>query len=127
MPPILSAGWRRLSLISSKGTPSHWGHSQDYLRAMHLMLQQAEPDDYVIATGETHTVRESCELAFAEVDLKYQDYVKIAERFYRPAEIDLLVGDSSKARRLPNWQPEYTFETLIKEMVAADCESVVRR
>jgi GDPmannose 4,6-dehydratase len=103
-----------------------WGHAQDYVRAMYLMLQQAEPDDYVIATGETHTVREFCELAFAEAGLKYQDYVKIAERFYRPAEVDLLVGDSSKARRQLGWQPEYTFEKLIKEMVTADCESVAR-
>lgn len=104
-----------------------WGHSKDYVRAMHLMLQQPEPDDYVVATGETHTVREFCELAFGEVDLNYKDYVKTAERFYRPAEVDLLVGDSTKARRVLGWQPDYTFEQLIKEMVAADCESVARR
>src|SRR5687767_1270283 len=84
-----------------------WGHAKDYVRAMHLMLQQPEPDDYVIATGETHTVREFCELAFAEAGLNYQDHVKTAERFYRPAEIDLLVGDSTKARRKLGWQPDY--------------------
>jgi GDPmannose 4,6-dehydratase len=103
-----------------------WGHAQDYVRAMHLMLQEPEPDDYVIATGETHTVRDFCELAFAEAGLKYQNYVKLAERFYRPAEVDLLVGDSTKARRKLGWQPDYSFEQLIKEMVAADCESVAR-
>ena len=97
-----------------------WGHAQDYVRAMHLMLQQNEPDDYVIATGETHSVREFCELAFAEVGLDYRNYVKQDERFYRPAEVDLLIGDATKARRVLGWQPEYTFEQLIKEMVARD-------
>lgn len=97
-----------------------WGHAQDYVRAMHLMLQQDGPDDYVIATGETHSVREFCELAFAEAGLDYRDYVKQDDRFYRPAEVDLLIGDATKARRVLGWQPEYTFEQLIKEMVARD-------
>jgi len=91
---------------------------------MHLMLQQPEPDDYVIAMGETHTVREFCELAFGEVGLHYRDYVKIDERFYRPAEVDLLIGNATKARHELTWQPEYTFEQLVKEMVAADLEAV---
>src|SRR5918998_653204 len=86
-----------------------WGHAHDYVRAMHLMLQQDEPDDYVVATGETHTVREFCERAFAEVGLDWQKYVKIDEQFYRPAEVDLLVGDAAKARRELDWQPTYTF------------------
>jgi GDPmannose 4,6-dehydratase len=97
-----------------------WGHAQDYVRAMYLMLQQDEPDDYVIATGETHSVREFCELAFAEAGLDYGNYVKQDERFYRPAEVDLLIGDSTKARRVLGWQPDYTFEQLIKEMVDRD-------
>src|SRR5205085_6829795 len=97
-----------------------WGHAKDYVRAMYLMLQQPAPEDYVIATGETHTVREFCELAFAEVGLNYRDHVKIDERFYRPAEVDLLIGDATKARRELDWQPEYDFERLVKEMVAAD-------
>ncbi|HLL72140.1 MAG TPA: GDP-mannose 4,6-dehydratase, partial [Pyrinomonadaceae bacterium] len=75
-----------------------WGHAKDYVRAMYLMLQQAEPDDYVVATGETHTVREFCERAFAEVGLDYERYVRVDERFLRPAEVDLLIGDASKAR-----------------------------
>src|SRR5438552_5650811 len=77
-----------------------WGHAREYVEAMWLMLQQAEPDDFVVATGETHSVREFCELAFAAVQLDYRDYVKIDERFYRPAEVDLLVGDASKAKEV---------------------------
>ncbi len=96
-----------------------WGHAKDYVRAMHLMLQ-AEPDDYVIATGETHTVREFCERAFGEVDLDYQQYVRTDERFLRPAEVDLLIGDSTKARAELDWKPVYTFAELVSEMVQAD-------
>lgn len=99
-----------------------WGHAEDYVRAMHLMLQQEEPDDYVIATGETHAVREFCERAFAEFGLDYRDYMVEDERLYRPAEVDLLVGDSSKARRVLGWQPTYTFDALIKEMAYMDLE-----
>ena len=97
-----------------------WGHATDYVRAMHTMLQQREPDDFVIATGETHSVRELCELAFAEVDLDYREFVKVDERYYRPAEVDQLIGDAAKARRMLEWEPTYTFRELIKEMVASD-------
>ena len=88
------------------------------------VLQQPAPEDYVIATGETHTVREFCELAFAEAGLDYRDHVQTDERFYRPAEVDLLIGDARKARRELRWQPAYDFERLVKEMVAADLEAV---
>jgi GDPmannose 4,6-dehydratase len=101
-----------------------WGHAADYVCAMRLMLQQPEPDDYVIATGETHSVREFCELAFAEVGLDYQKYVKTDERFYRPAEVDLLIGDSTRARKILGWQPRYTFQQLVKEMVQEDLKAV---
>ena len=101
-----------------------WGHAADYVRAMHLMLQQSEPDDYVVATGEAHTGRQFCELAFAEVDLDYREYVKIDERFYRPAEVDVLLGDSTKARDALGWRPKYTFEEMVKEMVEADLKSI---
>lgn len=101
-----------------------WGHAKDYVRAMHSMLQQPEADDYVIATGETHSVRELCEIAFAEVGLDYRDYVRVDERYYRPAEVDLLIGDASKARKLLGWEPTYSFRDLIKEMVASDLESL---
>ena len=101
-----------------------WGHAADYVRAMHLMLQQEEPDDYVVATGESHSVREFCELAFAEADLDYRKHVVVDERFLRPAEVDLLVGDSSKARRVLGWIPRYAFTELVKEMVRSDMEAV---
>jgi GDPmannose 4,6-dehydratase len=97
-----------------------WGHAADYVRAMYLMLQQTEPDDFVVATGETHSVREFCQLAFAQVDLDYRHYVVIDEKHYRPAEVDVLVGDSTKARRLLNWKPKYTFYELVNEMVETD-------
>lgn len=100
-----------------------WGHASDFVRAMYLMLQQEEPEDYVIATGETHSVREFCELAFAEAGLDYLEYVKIDEKFYRPAEVDLLVGDAGKARRKLGWQPTFTFPELVREMVQADIEA----
>lgn len=97
-----------------------WGHAADYVRAMHLMLQQGEADDYVVATGETHTVREFCERAFARVGLDWERHVKVDEMFYRPAEVDLLIGDSTKARTVLGWEPRYSFEQLINEMVDAD-------
>ncbi len=103
-----------------------WGHAADYVRAMHLMLQQPEPDDYVIATGETHSVREFCERTFALLDLDYRDFVKVDERLYRPAEVDVLVGDASKARRELGWEPKHSFAELIKEMVYADLEATGR-
>ncbi|MDX6528252.1 MAG: GDPmannose 4,6-dehydratase [Blastocatellia bacterium] len=104
-----------------------WGHAADYVRAMHLMLQQSEPDDYVVASGESHTVREFCQLAFAELRLDYLDFVKIDERFYRPTEVDELVGDSSKARRVLGWRPTYTFQELVKEMVEADLDALTQQ
>jgi GDPmannose 4,6-dehydratase len=97
-----------------------WGHAADYVKAMHLMLQQQEADDYVIATGETHTVREFCELAFGELGLDYEKYVKVDARYYRPAEVHVLLGDASKARRQLSWQPKYKFSELVREMVHAD-------
>jgi GDPmannose 4,6-dehydratase len=97
-----------------------WGHAADYVRAMHLILQQPEPDDYVVATGETHSVREFCARAFARAGLDYRDYVRIDERLLRPAEGEQLVGDAAKARRVLGWQPTISFEELIAEMVDAD-------
>ena len=100
-----------------------WGHASDYTRAMHLMLQHDEADDYVIATGETHSVREFCERAFNILGLDYRDFVVSDERLYRPAEVDALVGDASKARRVLGWQPFYSFQNLIAEMVQKDLEA----
>ena len=97
-----------------------WGFAGDYVRAMWMMLQQDKPDDYVIATGEKHTVRELVELAFAHVDLEPDDYVEIDPALIRPAEVNTLCGDASKARERLGWQPEVSFEELVKMMVDAD-------
>ena len=103
-----------------------WGHAADYVRAMHLMLQQPAPDDFVVATGETHSVREFCEAAFSVVDLDYNEYVKVDELYYRPAEVDSLVGDASKARTVLGWKPQHTFDALVREMVEFDLEIASR-
>ncbi|MGQ9493546.1 MAG: GDP-mannose 4,6-dehydratase [Anaerolineae bacterium] len=97
-----------------------WGFAGDYIRAMWLMLQQDKPDDYVVATGKTHSVRELCELAFSYVGLNWEDHVVVDPEFIRPADVDLLVGDASKARRVLGWQPIVSFEELIQMMVDAD-------
>lgn len=104
-----------------------WGHARDYVRAMHLMLQQPTPDDFVVATGETHSVREFCQLAFAEAGLDYLDYVKTDPAVYRPAEVDLLIGDASFARSVLHWEPSVGFVALIKEMVQADLAALAPR
>jgi GDPmannose 4,6-dehydratase len=97
-----------------------WGHARDYVRAMHLMLQADEPADFVVSMGETHTVREFCELAFGHVGLDYEEHVVIDPRFMRPAEVELLLGDPTRARDRLGWEPTYTFEALVREMVEAD-------
>ena len=99
-----------------------WGFAGDYVRAMWLMLQQPRPDDYVVSTGRTHYVREFVRLAFESVGLKYDQYVIVDPRFYRPAEVDLLIGDPAKAKRVLGWEPAVSFEELVERMVAADLE-----
>jgi GDPmannose 4,6-dehydratase len=101
-----------------------WGYAGDYVRAMWLMLQQDAPDDYVVCTGQTHSVRELCEVAFGHVGLNWEDYVVVDLRFVRPAEVDLLVGDASKARESLGWEPTVSFEELIAMMVDADLEAL---
>jgi GDPmannose 4,6-dehydratase len=101
-----------------------WGYAPDYVRAMWLMLQQDEPEDYVIATGETHSVREFVELAFDYLGLDWKKYVVVDPALYRPADVDLLVGDATKARTKLGWAPSVTFEQLVKIMVDADLELV---
>jgi GDPmannose 4,6-dehydratase len=97
-----------------------WGYAPDYVHAMWLMLQHDHPDDYVVATGETHSVREFCQEAFGYVDLDWEKHVAVDPRFYRPAEVDLLVGDPSKAGRELHWEPTITFQQLVRIMVDAD-------
>jgi GDPmannose 4,6-dehydratase len=104
-----------------------WGYTPDYVRGMWLMLQQEQADDYVLATGHTHTVRRFCELAFAQVGLDYRDYVVADEQYFRPAEVDLLVGDASKARRTLGWEPTTSFEELVKIMVEAEVRQLERQ
>jgi GDPmannose 4,6-dehydratase len=101
-----------------------WGFAGDYVRAMHLMLQQDEPDDFVVATGETHSVRELLELAFGHVGLRWQDHVVVDERFLRPADVAMLVGDAGKARRVLGWQPTVPFSELVAMMVESDLRAV---
>jgi GDPmannose 4,6-dehydratase len=103
-----------------------WGFAGDYVRAMWLMLQQDGPDDYVIATGERHSVRELCELTFQLVDLDWEDHVEIDPRYLRPSEVDLLQGDASKARRTLNWSPTVSFTELVELMVESDLELAKR-
>jgi GDPmannose 4,6-dehydratase len=103
-----------------------WGFAGDYVKAMWLMLQQNKPDDYVVATGETHTVQELVEIAFGHVGLDWRDYVVVDEKFVRPAEVDLLVGDPSKAQRILGWKMEVGFTQLVKMMVDSDLEKVQR-
>lgn len=116
----IAAGKAKELPLGNLDAKRDWGHAREYVDAMWRMLQQPEPDDYVVATGETHSVREFCELAFSAVNLDYRDYVKVDQRFYRPAEVDLLVGDASKARRVLGWEPKVTFRELVQEMVMAD-------
>jgi GDPmannose 4,6-dehydratase len=97
-----------------------WGHARDYVRAMWLMLQQDKPDDYVVATGRTTTIREFCQLAFSYVGLDYRDHVVSRRDLLRPAEVDVLLGDASKARERLGWQPTITLEEMITEMVEVD-------
>jgi GDPmannose 4,6-dehydratase len=103
-----------------------WGFAGDYVDAMWRMLQQPTPGDFVVATGETHSVREFCELAFGYADLNWQDHVVIDERFFRPAEVDLLVGDPSHAREVLDWAPSTGFRELVEMMVEADLDAVAR-
>ncbi|MEM8738879.1 MAG: GDP-mannose 4,6-dehydratase [Planctomycetota bacterium] len=103
-----------------------WGFAGDYVEQMWLMLQQDTPDDYVVATGETHTVREFCEHAFGRVDLDYHDHVEIDPRYYRPAEVDLLWGDPTKAKEQLGWTPRVGFDALVEMMVDADLELAAR-
>jgi len=104
-----------------------WGFAGDYVEAMWLMLQQDQPSDFVISTDETHSVREFCEVAFSHVGLNWQDHVVVDERFFRPAEVDLLVGDASHARKTLGWAPKTSFDQLVRMMVEADMDLVTRQ
>jgi GDPmannose 4,6-dehydratase len=99
-----------------------WGFAGDYVEAMWMMLQQDKPDDFVVASGQTHSVRRFCEIAFEHVGLRWEDHVTVDERFMRPAEVDLLIGDATKAKSVLGWQPRTSFEDLVTMMVDADMD-----
>ena len=101
-----------------------WGYAKDYVRAMWLMLQQDQPDDYVVATGETHSIREFLDIAFGHVNLNWEDYVAFDPRYLRPAEVDILIGDPAKAKQQLQWEPSVSFEGLVKLMVEADLQAL---
>ncbi|MCA2553929.1 MAG: GDP-mannose 4,6-dehydratase [Microcystis sp. M04BS1] len=114
------AGQQKKIYLGNLDSKRDWGYAKDYVRAMWLMLQQQEPDDYVVATNETYSIREFLDISFQYVNLNWQDYVEFDQRYLRPAEVDLLIGDSTKAKEKLGWQPSVTFEGLVKLMVDAD-------
>jgi GDPmannose 4,6-dehydratase len=116
----IKLGLREKLFLGNLEAKRDWGYAPEFVEAMWLMLQQDSPDDFVIATGETHSVREFVEEAFSHLDLDWQRYVEIDPRYYRPAEVDLLVGDWSKAKRVLGWEPKKKFKDLVHEMVDAD-------
>ncbi len=122
----ISLGLAKELRVGNLDAQRDWGYAADYVRAMWLMLQQDTPDDYVVATGKTHTVERLIEVAFNCVDLNWRDYVVQDERFMRPAEVDLLIGDASKAREKLGWQPSITFEQMIEQMVKSDYDQLKR-
>ena len=116
----IKAGLQKKLYLGNLEAKRDWGYAKEYVEAMWLMLQQDKPDDYVIATGETHSVREFLEEAFSYLDLDWREYVELDPKYLRPTEVDLLVGDASKAKRVLNWEPKVTFKELVHLMVDAD-------
>ena len=116
----IRSGEEKYLFLGNLDAKRDWGHAKDYVRGMHMMLQQDKPDDYVLATGDTHTVEEFAKWAFAYTGRDYKEYVKTDAKLYRPAEVEVLLGDSTKAKMLLGWRPEYGFRDLVEEMVMAD-------
>lgn len=120
----ISRGLQSKLWLGNLDAKRDWGHAVDFVRAMYLMVQQPQGDDYVVATGENHSVREFLEVAFGYVDLNWEDYVEIDPRYFRPTEVDELRGDASKARRVLGWEPQISFEQMVREMVEAELTRV---
>ncbi|MEK7707307.1 MAG: GDP-mannose 4,6-dehydratase [Verrucomicrobiota bacterium] len=118
----IQAGLQKRVFLGNLDAKRDWGYAPEYVEAMWLMLQQDTPDDYVIATGESHTVREFCEEAFGCVGLDWEKYVTLDAKYLRPAEVDILVGDASKAKRILGWEPKTEFKELVRLMVEADIQ-----
>jgi GDPmannose 4,6-dehydratase len=123
----IKAGLQKELYLGNLDSKRDWGYAPEYVEAMWLMLQQDKPDDYVIATGETHTVREFVEEAFAYVGLDWKQYVQFDARYLRPTEVDLLIGDATKAKKQLGWEPKVKFKELVKIMVDADCQQLERQ
>ncbi|HSM81213.1 MAG TPA: GDP-mannose 4,6-dehydratase [Nodosilinea sp.] len=117
-------GQQKKLYLGNLDSKRDWGYAKDYVRAMWLMLQQDQPDDYVVATNETHSIREFLDIAFEHVNLDWHDYVEFDPRYLRPTEVDLLIGDSTKARQALGWEPSVTFQELVHLMVESDLEAV---
>lgn len=113
----IKKGLRQKLELGNMDSKRDWGHSKDYVRAMNLILKHNEPDDFVIATGETHSVRDLCQYVFAKLELNYQDFVVQNPKYMRPEELKYLRGDSTKAKTILNWKPDYSFEKLLDEMI----------
>ncbi len=122
----IKAGMQKKLYLGNLDARRDWGYAREYVEAMWLMLQQDQPDDYVIATGETHSVEEFLTEAFSQVDLDWHDYVELDPKYLRPAEVDLLIGDASKAKRQLGWEPKVAFKELVRLMVEADVSTVNR-
>ena len=118
------AGKQKKLYLGNLDSKRDWGYAKDYVRAMWMMLQQEQPDDYVIATNETHSIKEFLEIAFTHVNLNWQDYVEFDPRYLRPAEVDLLIGDCTKAKEKLGWQPSVTFTELVNLMVDSDIKAL---
>ncbi|NEP81352.1 MAG: GDP-mannose 4,6-dehydratase [Okeania sp. SIO3B3] len=118
------AGKQKKLYLGNLDSKRDWGYAKDYVRAMWMMLQQEQPDDYVIATNETHSIKEFLEIAFTHVNLNWQDYVEFDPRYLRPAEVDLLIGDCTKAKEKLGWQPSVTFTELVHLMVDSDIKDL---
>ncbi|MBO0693163.1 MAG: GDP-mannose 4,6-dehydratase [Acidimicrobiaceae bacterium] len=120
----IKLGMRDKVKLGNLDAQRDWGYAGDYVRAMWMMLQQDRPGDYVISTGETHAVRELCQIAFDHVGLRWEDHVEIDQQFFRPAEVDLLIGDATKASRTLGWKPELGFADLVRMMVDSDLRNL---
>ncbi|HIA04954.1 MAG TPA: GDP-mannose 4,6-dehydratase [Myxococcales bacterium] len=122
----IKLGYQDKLFLGNLDARRDWGYAPDYVRAMWMMLQQDEPEDFVVATGETHSVREFVEASFAHLDLDWEKYVEIDSRYYRPTEVDLLIGDPTKIREKIGWEPKVGFDELVKIMVNSDFEQLKR-
>lgn len=122
----IRAGMQDKLYLGNLDAKRDWGYAKEYVEAMWLMLQQEQPDDFVISTGETHSVREFLEVAFSHVGLDYQKYVEIDPKYFRPSEVDVLVGDASKARNELGWSPKTKFDELVRIMVDADVDALAK-